>query len=229
MKAKLIEFFQSIQGEGQYAGVKQVFVRFFECNIHCVWCDTPHSIGDTTRRYTEMDLDEVFENIQQHWPGSHSVSLTGGEPLVQADFIAELLPTLKSAGMQVHLETNGILPEQLKKVIEQIDVVAMDLKLPSSTKCEPFWNEHKAFLEVAQSAEVFIKAVISADTQAADIHASVELVKAVNPDTLFILQPNTFDLGKGIMQKCQDFETYCSSHLNNVRILPQMHKIMKVR
>jgi organic radical activating enzyme len=229
MKAKLIEFFQSIQGEGKYAGVKQVFVRFFECNMHCVWCDTPHSIGDTTRNYKEMSLDEVFGEIKKLWPGSHSVTLTGGEPLVQFEFIKALLPLLKKADMPAHLETNGILPDELGAVISQLDVVSMDLKLPSSTQCRPYWEEHRKFLKIARQKDVFVKAVISLKTREEDIEQSVTLVRDVDPDILFILQPNTFDLGNGVMNLCQKFETICSRQLTNVRILPQIHKIMKVR
>ncbi|MGE0267861.1 MAG: 7-carboxy-7-deazaguanine synthase QueE [Candidatus Omnitrophota bacterium] len=229
MNARLIEFFQSIQGEGKYAGVKQVFVRFFECNMHCVWCDTPHSIGDTTRHYKEMSLGEVFAEIQKYWPGSHSVSLTGGEPLLQYKFIKELLPMLNEANMPAHLETNGVLPDELSEVIDRLDVVSMDLKLPSSTQCRPYWEEHRKFLTIARKKEVFVKTVVSLQTDEADIKQSVDMVYEVDPDMLFILQPNTFDLGNGVMNLCQKYETICSRQLSNVRILPQIHKIMKVR
>ena len=87
MKANISEIFQSIQGEGKYAGVKQVFVRFFECNMHCVWCDTPHSIVDTTRRFDQYTLDELYKEISNLWESCHSVSLTGVEPLMQSNFI----------------------------------------------------------------------------------------------------------------------------------------------
>ncbi len=231
LQARLIEFFKSIQGEGKYAGVKQVFVRFFECNMHCVWCDTPHSIGDTTRRFQTMDLDEVYGRIIDLWPGCHSVSLTGGEPLLQAEFLRALAEKLQSQKIPVHLETNGICPAELRQVIDVVDVISMDIKLPSSTQCRPYWPEHAEFLAVAREhqREIFIKTVITKDTDISDIHEAVRMVQAVDPDTLFILQPNTFDLGQGVMGLCQEMEEAASQHLRNVRILPQMHKIMKVR
>src|SRR3989338_5752935 len=108
MKANILEIFRSIQGEGKYAGVKQVFVRFFECNMHCVWCDTPHSIGDGARHFERCSLDAMVDQISRLWNRCHSVSLTGWEPLVQKDFIKALIPRLKAAGMPVYLETNGI-------------------------------------------------------------------------------------------------------------------------
>ncbi len=63
MKAKVLEIFRSIQGEGEYVGVAQVFVRFFECNMHCTWCDTPGSIGDTTRNYQEYTCEQLLDII----------------------------------------------------------------------------------------------------------------------------------------------------------------------
>lgn len=228
MKANILEIFQSIQGEGKYAGVKQVFVRFFECNMHCVWCDTPASIGDTGRNYKEMELNDVVVKIAVLKEGSHSVSLTGGEPLLQADFVKELLPHLKKMKLPAYLETNGIFPNELAKVIDNVDIVAMDIKLPSSTKCRGYWKEHADFLKVALKKDVFIKAVISSDTDKEDIVKAVELVKKIDPNVLFILQPNTYELSHGVMKRCLDFQDYCLKYLPDARILPQVHKFMKI-
>lgn len=228
-KANVLEIFQSIQGEGKYAGVKQVFVRFFECNMHCVWCDTPHSIGDTTRHFDQYTCEELFNEINDLWESCHSVSLTGGEPLMQKDFLKGLLPRLKQAQMSSYLETNGIFYEELAELINDIDIIAMDLKMPSSTKCQPFWQEHKKFLNIARKKEVFIKTVISSETEKEDVLRSVDLVADVDPNMLYILQPNYFDMDNGVMDKCRDFQKICFNRLSNVRIIPQMHKMMKVR
>ena len=229
MTANILEVFASIQGEGKYAGVNQVFVRFFECNMHCHWCDTPHSIGDTTRRYREVPLDDLIRDIQAAWPGCHSVTLTGGEPLLQVKVLQALIPELRNAGMPVHLETNGVLPEELEQVIDGVDVVAMDMKLPSSTQCRAYWEEHERFLHVARRKEVFVKTVITKDTDADELRRTVELIAAVDPEILFILQPNTFELGQGVMETCRQFYLTANQHLDHVRVLPQMHKMMKVR
>jgi len=227
--ANILEIFQSIQGEGKYAGVTQVFVRFFECNMHCVWCDTPHSIGDTTRHFNEYTLDQLFCKVSDLWEGCHSVSLTGGEPLMQKDFIKKLLPRFVQTKMPVYLETNGIFYKELAELIDNIDIIAMDLKLPSSTKCQPFWREHKEFLNIARQREVFIKTVISTDTERDDVLRSIDLVADIDPQILFILQPNYFDLHNGVLDQCRDYQKVCFNRLNNVRIIPQMHKILKVR
>lgn len=229
MKAKILEIFQSTQGEGKYIGVPQVFVRFFECNMHCVWCDTPHSIGDTTRHYKEFTLDSLVQEIKTVWGHSHSVSLTGGEPLVQADFINTLTPVLRGLGMTVYLETNGVLPKELAQVVDGVDIIAMDIKLPSSTQCRAYWQEHDEFLQIARTKDLFVKVVISNATVKEEVLQAAELVKRHAPDVPFILQPNFFDMKEGVVAKCQEFQNDCLKHLPNVRIIPQIHKFLKVR
>ena len=224
MNAKIMEIFPSVQGEGTYAGVRQVFVRFFECNMHCAWCDTPNSIGDTVRNYKEMDFNEVAAQVQASADGCHSASLTGGEPLLHKDFIKALLPRLKTIGLKSYLETNGTLPSALADIIG-----GMDIKLPSSTKEKAFWREHEDFLRIAQSKEVFIKTVITNDTDAFDVRRAAELAARVNPAIPFILQPNYFEMKQGVVAKCEDLAKECSKILKDVRILPQIHKFMKLR
>ena len=229
MKAKISEIFSSVQGEGKYVGARQVFVRFYGCNMHCVWCDTPYAIGDTPGRFKEYSLEDLLSHVVEAKDGCHSVSLTGGEPLVQKDFIKNFLPFLKTAGLKTYLETSGTLPKELSEVIDGIDIIAMDVKLPSSTQCRPYWEEHRDFLKIASKKEIFIKVVISIDTTQEDVARCVELVSAVNHDIIFILQPNYFEIKDGVIGECLRFHQYCSKHLTNVRIVPQMHKFMKLR
>ena len=224
-----MEIFSSIQGEGLYAGVRQVFVRFFECNMHCIWCDTPHSIGDTARHFQEYTLDEVCRRIEESGAGCHSVSLTGGEPLLQKDFLKTLSPSLKKMGLPSYLETNGTLYSELAEIIDEVDIIAMDMKLPSSTQCRAYWEEHAQFLKTALKKEVFVKTVISSQTQPDDIDHCSALIAGINPDVLLILQPNSFDLGSGVVRKCLEFQNHCQKRLKHVRILPQIHRYLKLR
>lgn len=228
-RAKIFEVFQSIQGEGPYAGLPQVFVRFFECHMHCSWCDTPDSIGDGKRKFKEYTTAQLLKEVKRLAKGCHSVSLTGGEPLLQADFIKEFLPLLKKLKLPVYLESSGVLYKELKKIIDQVDIVSMDFKLPSSTKCREFWKEHAEFLKIAVRRDCFIKAVITSDTKEEDIRKSIELIKTIDAHLPFILQPNYFEMGNGVIGKCREFQNYCLKYIPNVRILPQLHKFMKLR
>ena len=74
-----------------------------------------------------------------------------------------------------------------------------------------------------------VQAVISSDTTEEDVLKARDLVCAIDPDMLFILQPNYFEMKNGVVQKCLALEKLCSPSLTNLRILPQIHKFMKLR
>jgi organic radical activating enzyme len=227
--AKIVEIFKSIQGEGIYTGVKQVFVRFFGCNMDCVWCDTPEARKEMLSTQYELSPEEVFHQICLLWDRCHSVCLTGGEPLLHKDFMRHLLPLLKEAGMTTYLETNAICYEALTEVINGIDIIAMDIKLPSSTKKESFWHQHEEFLRCAVKKQVFIKAIISSTTEQKDIEKMVDLICSVDPTRTLILQPNSFELHNGVLERCFEFQNYCMARLAHVRILPQVHRLLNIR
>ncbi len=229
MKANVIEVFDSIQGEGKYAGVQQVFVRLAGCNLDCSWCDSAHARDPKAAGVVEMEALEVWSEIEKNWRGSHSVSLTGGEPLVQKDFLKELLPILKVYKTCVYLETNGTLPEELKEVIDDVDIVSMDIKLPSSTGCRGYWEEHVEFLRVAWGKDVFIKTVISRNTTMEDMVKAVDLVSRGDANIPLFLQPNHFEISDGVIQQCREFQQYALNYLADVRVIPQIHKFLNIR
>ncbi len=96
------EIFHSLQGEGPRTGTPATFLRLAQCNLACHWCDTKHSWG----RGLEMSPAEVAARLLAH-PG-RSLVITGGEPLLQQDELAELLALLP-ADFYVEIETNGTL------------------------------------------------------------------------------------------------------------------------
>ncbi|NTV28569.1 MAG: 7-carboxy-7-deazaguanine synthase QueE [Candidatus Omnitrophica bacterium] len=227
--AKVVEVFRSIQGEGKYVGVPQVFVRLAGCNLNCQWCDTTHARDILPGHYTELDALQLWAIVEDIFRGAHSVSLTGGEPLLQKDFLKEFLEIVSVYKITTYLETNGTLPENLKEVIDYIDIVSMDIKLPSSTGLRPYWDEHVQFLHAAWGKDVFIKTVISCGTTMEDIVQAVEMISRGDPTIPLFLQPNHFEIKTGAMDKCREFQEYCLNYLSDVRIVPQMHKFMDLR
>ena len=221
-KAKITEIFSSIQGEGKYVGEKQIFVRFSGCNLKCDYCDTNH---EKVFEYSANDL--ICELEKYDLNTIHSVSLTGGEPLMQADFINEFAPDLKK---KFFLETNATLPNQLDKVAGNIDIIAADIKLNSCTKQGDKFDLHKEFFKIAKknNVEAFIKIVFDKNIEEYEIEKCVEIAKEF--DYEIFLQPKmtetNFDVD--INFALEIFEKFKKIY-PKVRFIPQMHKFWGVK
>ena len=109
MKAQIAEIFDSVQGEGIYLGERHIFVRFFGCNLKCKFCDTQ------LVRFSEYEPLALLSEIKKFQRPAGIISYTGGEPLVQKDFLKEMLPLARENNFRNYLETNGTLPEALPK------------------------------------------------------------------------------------------------------------------
>ncbi len=223
MKGRISEIFDSIQGEGLYFGERQLFLRLFGCNLHCRYCDT------RLNRFTEYESQEVADKFKPGGVTYHSVAFTGGEPLFQKDFLKELLQCACQGGLKTYLETNGTLPAALEEVIDLVDIVAMDLKLPSSTSLEPFWQEHRKFLKIASRKEVFLKAVVCEATTEQDLAEGMRLIKEVDPAAILVLQPNSYEDPGLLGVKLDSFKEACDRQEVICCVIPQIHKILGVR
>jgi len=265
MPGTVTEIFSSVQGEGLLVGARQVFIRLTGCNLHCAYCDTVIATPAQNCRIEthagERDficqpnpieagtLATIIEEYQLSL--HHSISITGGEPLLQTPFIQEFLPLLKGRTRRgIFLETNGTLPDQLQEVIHLVDIIGMDIKLPSVTRLAPYWSEHRRFLETASRKEVFVKTVIGADTLDTEIELTAKLIKDCHPAIPLILQPVTpipeqvasilgdsthpqktiASVAKRVEAvtpaRALQLQDLALKHLDRVLIIPQTHKMM---
>ena len=251
MTSPISELFSSLQGEGLLLGERQVFVRFSGCNLRCAYCDTPASrtpplltrvertpgAQDWEEMPSEMTPTQVADLVRRllrPQPGlHHSVSLTGGEPLLYSPFLAELLPLLGDLGVRSYLETNGTLVDELAQVIAHLDFISADIKLPSSTKQPPLWGMHERFLITMAAHEDparldFLKTVITADTTPEEIERASRLIAGINPTLPLILQPVTPTgphLHPPTTQQTLALQAIAKQHLSTVRVIPQVHKL----
>lgn len=223
-KGKVADLFFSVQGEGIYAGRPQVFVRFYGCICNCRFCDTRLNSYD---KYTPLALHRQIKRFSLPY---HSLCLTGGEPLLQRDFLKRFLGLIRYDGTLVYLETNGILAQALAEIIDDVDIIAMDFKLPSSTGMQPYWQQHQRFLKVALQKEVFAKTVICSSTEIEDLDRAVEIMlKLKAKDIPLVLQPNFFELDKTLLARVRSFQKHCAQYLDCVQVIPQLHKLMGVK
>jgi organic radical activating enzyme len=224
MKGKISEVFDSVQGEGLYLGEKQLFVRFFGCNLWCRFCDTKQDA------YIEYEPQELFEELKLYGNVHHSISFTGGEPLLQKNFLKEVLKLTRKDGYKHYLETNGTLVSELEDIIDYLDIIAMDLKLPSSTDMVCVWGMHRRFLRVASQKEVFLKTIICESTKESDLREATSIIREINNSAVLILQPNSHERNsKALQEKLLLFKDLCRKDRVTACVIEQMHKVIGVR
>ena len=233
------EIFSSIQGEGKYIGYRQVFVRLCGCNLACEYCDTPSSrerlakarveISPTGRDFIEVENPITSGNLAAFINSllaspHHSVSFTGGEPLCQTNGLMELLPSIKA---KKYLETNGTLYEELTTIIKHIDIVSMDIKLPSACGKE-YWQEHRRFLQIAANLDVFVKIVLTSATHDDEFKQAIDLIAGIDTAIPLVLQPVTpvNDIMNISPDEVLRRHAEALQKLKDVRVIPQTHKFM---
>lgn len=233
------EIYSSLQGEGIYLGERQIFIRLAGCPWRCRYCDTPKSLTRDGHRTLSVEdvLDEVH-HLQEKFE-HRTVSITGGEPLVQTEFLQALLPALRRLGLRTYLETSGTHPELLKRVVDECDVVAMDLKLPSSIG-RGYWDEHTAFLAAA-GAKAFAKIVLTSESSDAELASAFSVLAAADPVPPVVLQPVTTirELERRLESSPEtsgmvvpppphrvlEIWDKARQRLSDVRLIPQMHPL----
>jgi len=238
----------SFQGEGAHAGARHLFVRLSGCHLRCRYCDTPESLdrtaGFTVRagvaagtrsggdRYHVNPVEanqaaEIIRQVAEEEGPIDAISITGGEPLMQPRFLVELLTHRLPA--PVLLETSGQLPRPLVEVLPFIDIVSMDIKLPSNTGEAAFWAEHGEFLRLAAAKQTYVKILVDGESDALEIDRAVALLEDY-PDIPVFLQPIVDASGAPTMAMDHLTRVYrqIRSRRNQVRVMPQMHKFLNI-
>lgn len=111
---RIVEIFETLQGEGFNTGMPSIFIRFGKCNLACPWCDTNYN------QFEMKSLDEIMQAARNF--SAKNIIITGGEPTIQPD-LEILLNQLKAEGYFIAIETNGLKPVPL-----QIDYIATSPK-----------------------------------------------------------------------------------------------------
>lgn len=243
--ARLVEVFASLQGEGRRVGERQVFVRFATCDRKCLYCDTPESIGGAppTWRLGTAPGEEVANPVSVAELTAHVealcaglprpvISVTGGEPLLQAPFIARWFAELP-ARFEVVLETHGLLARPLAKLLPRLAEVVMDVKLPSATGEPAGWARHHEVLAACREAgvPVTLKAVVAATTEEDELAEVGRLFEAAGPEACPVLQPVTPYPGgppAPTLDQLMDWQRRLTRGDVSPRVVPQVHRLLEI-
>ena len=209
---KVAEKFVSINGEGPRAGELAVFLRFCGCNLDCGYCDTRWA-NTADVKYELVSAEELVAYVKS--TGVKNVTLTGGEPLLQAD-IAHLIKLLGEAGAEVEIETNGSVP--LKNIVSLAPrpAVTADYKLPSSGMEKYMLTENFSYLTLRDA----VKFVVG------DKRDLVRAEEIINEYGLTDRCRVYFSPVFGKIEPVEITEFMKEHKLNGVRLQLQLHKII---
>ena len=163
------EIFKSIQGEGPNFGKPAIFLRTAQCNLKCTWCDTKYTWDwenyDYTKEVKEMTLEEIKDQVLD-LEIKHLV-ITGGEPLLQQDDLADLLSFLKP-DFYVEIETNcTILPN--KMLTDLVDQWNVSPKTKNSGNPLELYDNDECYYFFANQENCFFKYVVEDESDIPEI------------------------------------------------------------
>ena len=185
------EIFKSIQGEGPNFGKPAIFLRTAQCNLKCTWCDTKYTWDwenyDFQKEVNEMTIDEIKGAILD-LEINHLV-ITGGEPLLQQDDLADLLSFLKP-NFYVEIETNcTILPN--KMLIDLVDQWNVSPKTENSGNPLELYENNECYYFFANQENCFFKYVVENEADIPEIKKFVTKYKIPEKRVQLMTQAST--------------------------------------
>lgn len=219
-KLPMVEIFETVEGEGTRAGYPTIFVRLYNCNLRCTWCDTKYSYAPAKPAFFAT-IPEIIEEVRKY-PHRH-LCLTGGEPLMHGEKSLALLKALAELETldDIHIETNGAIllepfhrwrtdnPELGKKVR-----FILDYKLPASGETDKMIVENFTYL----TDEDEIKFVIADEH---DFQVAVEVLHRWHRRGVPLFSPVW-----ETMSPARLVSLLLQYKLSNVKLNLQLHKII---
>ena len=188
---RVSELFESVQGEGPSAGLPCVFLRLALCNLRCSWCDTKYSWDFETYSIHEETRVETVESLATRIAatGLSRLVVTGGEPVIQAAALGELLSQLP-AELVVEVETNGTL-EPTPELVGRVTQWNVAPKLANSGEPKERRLRPQALASLLATGRAFLKLVVATAEDADEAEALVTLFEWPRERVLFMAQAAT--------------------------------------
>ncbi|HUV80512.1 MAG TPA: 7-carboxy-7-deazaguanine synthase QueE [Candidatus Bathyarchaeia archaeon] len=255
-KGYITELFSSFQGEGPYAGKRQIFIRFAGCRLSCLYCDTAYArepkpgfctvFGNEASSKNRsiknplpstLVIDFVKELVT---PDLHSISYTGGEPLLSSSVVKEIAKEAKSMHLKNFIETNGYSASAFASIADYFDFASIDIKLSNHQAVaeKDYGDLYRNAMDCIKIAadkglETIVKVVVLKNISVKEIETICSDLADFN--VKFVLQPVTVtphlqsaDVVPHIEELFELSET-AGQFLQDVMVLPQVHKIMRIR
>lgn len=117
-----IESFSTVDGPGIRSAV---FLN--GCPLRCIYCHNPEFLKKDACNYTAKRLADLLISNKPYFKNGGGVTFSGGEPLIQSEFILEVSRILKQNGINIALDTSGV-GKFNQELLNYIDLVLLDIK-----------------------------------------------------------------------------------------------------
>lgn len=206
---KVIEIFDSIDGEGVFAGELATFIRLAGCNLRCRYCDTKYSFDPQNAE--DMSITTIVNKCRSI--GNKHVTLTGGEPLIHEE-TKLLINSLCNNGYIVNIETNGsidVMPYQLPNTI-----ITADYKTISSGE-----NKRMHLLNIIRLRSCDVLKIVCAS---ADFYDVEKLLQECEIKAQVILSPIYGEIEP--VELVEFMKKIRGKTSNRIKMQIQLHKII---
>lgn len=234
MKVRIFEIFTSVEGEGLLYGTKTLFVRLAGCPFACFYCDTVDALPLNSGNEYEIGyactmIDKYLEDK------TYKVNFTGGEPLLQAEAVMEMAKHLKSKKISTYLESSCFDSAKFSIVLPFIDFIKIEFKTKDSEFVDT--KHYSKLIEnafeclkmaVSKNKITYIKIVVSSKTKQNQFEELVKgIFEVVSKKDIagFIIQP-TYGIAEPSLEKLLKFYDIVQPYYSEVRIIPQIHKLI---
>jgi 7-carboxy-7-deazaguanine synthase len=201
---KINEIFYSLQGEGLWTGLPNIFIRLTGCNLRCSYCDTKYAY----HKGEENKIKDIIRKISRYQ--CKYICITGGEPLLQKD-VYDLIDNLIEDDYNICIETNGSIG--IKRIANiPRTLISMDIKCPSSKMQDKNILGNLEYLRKTDQLKFIIK-------EKNDYEFAKGIINEHQPNCSIFFQPvwNTDPV---------ELADWIISDKLNVRLGLQLHKIL---
>lgn len=214
------------------------------CPMRCQFCHNPDTWDvNAGKEYTAKEIVDKVKNYRGYWGKQGGITISGGEPLVQIDFVTEIFRLAKELDINTCLDTSGqpFTTEQpffdkFNELMKYTDLVMLDIKQIDDDAHKILTGQsNKSILECARyldsiGKKMWIRHVLVPGGEAASdndeqLHRLADFIKTLkNVDRVEVLPYHTFGVAKyeklGIPYKLADVEPPTQERIDNAeRIL----------
>lgn len=203
-----------------YPGKLSAIIFTHGCNLRCEYCHNPELVIQDITPEEIYDPEKILKFLKSRVGKLDAVVITGGEPLLYDD-LEPFLKSIKELGYLVKLDTNGLLPCKLKKLINNgvVDYISMDIKYPEGDYIT--FTGKNALKNVKQSISIIMNSGLDYEfrtTYVKGIH-TVESSKAIGEmikdSKQYYIQ--NFRAGKTINPTLSEQNSFTTKELNTLK------------